>query len=244
MAKSACPMALALIMSDLHSEQNLHNALQNDDVVPLWRMPIEQKEFSAWSGNLTPETGSGSSHQFQSFGGSDAAGNMKSAGGSEDDVFEAAYRKGWEDGQAALAAEQEADNKAAAILADAITCLNDLHSTGSFALILNAIESLFRRCSELAVPDQVLLQAWATQLADKIDQDQKGASLVLHPDDLQLVDQDLCKLPLRADPSMLRGNLKLSHSGGWIEKGSEVVLDELRALIDEFSGQQSDTEHE
>lgn len=238
MVRSACP-PVGPIMSDLHSEQNLHNPSQNDEVVPLWRMPMEQKEFSAWSGNLTPEPGSG--QQFQNFGGSDATGNRAPADGGEEDIFEAAYRKGWEDGQAALATEQETDNQAAAVLADAITYLNDLYSTGSFALILNAIESLFRRCSELAVPDQVLLQAWATQLADKIDQDQKGASLVLHPDDLQLIDQDLCKLPLRADPSMLRGNLKLSHAGGWIEKGSEVVLDELRALIDEFSGQQPDT---
>jgi len=235
MAKSACPL-VALIMSDLHSEKNLHN----DDVVPLWRMPMEQKEFSAWSGSLSAEAGSGSGDKFHSFGQSEATADKVSSGGGDDDIFEAAYRKGWEDGQAALAA----DDKAAGTLADAIHHLNDLYSTGSFSLILNAIESLFRRCSELAVPDPVLLQAWATQLADKIDQDQKGATLILHPDDLELIDQDMCKLPLRADPSMLRGNVKLSHAGGWIEKGSEVVLDELRGLIDEFSGQESDTANE
>lgn len=242
MVKSACPLA-ALIMSDLGSEQNLHNAMQNDEVVPLWRMPMEQKEFSAWSGSLTPESNAGSGHQFQSFSGSGTAGQASAADG-EEDVFEAAYRKGWEDGQAALVAERSVDDQAAATLADAIRYLNDLYSTGSFSLILTAIESLFRRCSELAVPDQVLLQAWATQLADKIDQDQKGATLMLHPDDIALIDQNECKLPLRADPSILRGNLKLSHAGGWIEKGSEVVLDELRGLIDEFSGQQPGVGHE
>ncbi len=239
MVKSLCPLA-ALIMSDLHSEQNLHS----DDVVPLWRMPIEQKEFSAWSGSLTPDAGGDGSNQFQSFEGQDAAANPMPTSNEEEDIFEAAYRKGWEDGQAAIAAEQAQDDQTAANIADAIRHLNDLHSTGSFALILNAIESLFRRCSELAVPDPVLLQAWATQLADKIDQDQKGASLLLHPDDVALIDQSACKLPLRPDPSMLRGNLKLSHAGGWIEKGSEVVLDELHALIDEFSGPQSDADHE
>ena len=80
-----------------------------------------------------------------------------------------------------------------------------------------------------------MLQAWAMQLADLVDQDQKGVVLVLHPDDVALIDSNTCKLALRGDESMLRGNLKLSHSGGWIEKGSAVVLDELRALIDEFS---------
>tara|TARA_R110000772_G_scaffold31902_9_gene78421 strand:+ start:1473 stop:2168 length:696 start_codon:yes stop_codon:yes gene_type:complete len=231
-------------MSDLHNEQNLHYSVENKEVSPLWRMPMEQKEFSAWSGSLAPDAGSGSNHQFQSFDESRPAEDRASVGGGDDDIFEAAYRKGWEDGQAALAADQEADNQAATVLADAITYLNDLYSTGSFSLILNAIESLFRRCSELAVPDQQLLQAWAVHLADKIDQDQKGASLVLHPDDMALIDQDLCKLPLRADPSMMRGNLKLSHAGGWIEKGSDVVLDELRGLIDEFSDQRPDTDHE
>ncbi|WP_109357469.1 hypothetical protein [Sphingorhabdus sp. EL138] len=230
-------------MSDLRSEQNLHSAMDNDEVVPLWRMPMEQKEFSAWSGSLPKNSGASSDHQFPSFDGSETGMNGASGGG-EEDIFEAAYRKGWEDGQAALAAEQEANDQASATLADAISHLNDLYSTGSFSLILNAIESLFRRCSELAVPDKVLLEAWATQLADRIDQDQKGASLLLHPDDLALIDQDKCKLPLRADPSMLRGNLKLNHAGGWIEKGSEVVLDELRGLIDELSGQQSESGHE
>ncbi len=239
MAKLPCRLA-ALIMSDLHSEKNLHS----DDVVPLWRMPIEQKEFSAWSGSLNADTGAGSDNQFQSFGGTEGGNDASSATTPEEDIFEAAYRKGWEDGQAAVAAERGQEDQAAANIADAIRYLNDLHSTGSFALILNAIESLFRRCSELAVPDPILLQAWATQLADKIDQDQKGASLILHPDDVALIDQNACKLTLKPDPSMLRGNLKLSHAGGWIEKGSEVVLDELHALIDEFSGSQSDEDDE
>jgi len=235
-------------MSDLYIEQNLHETFPDEmadsahaDVAPLWRMPVEQKEFSAWFGNLSADAGSHSGHQFQSFDKPAAAPEPTMPSPDlEPDIFEVAYRKGWEDGQAALAEEQAADGQAAVVLADAIRHVNDLYSTGSFSLILNAIESLFRRCSELAMPDPLLLQAWAVQLADRIDQDQKGASLILHPDDLKLIDRDLCKVPLRADPSMLRGNLKLSHAGGWIERGSETVLEELRALIDEFSSEQPD----
>ncbi|HEY9090358.1 hypothetical protein [Parasphingorhabdus sp.] len=235
-------------MSDLYLEQNLHDGFVKDgpsgsdaDVAPLWRMPVEQKEFSAWFGNLSADAGPAAGHQFQSFDKPAAApAPAMPAEDLEPDIFEVAYRKGWEDGQAALAEEQAADNQAAIVLADAIRHVNDLYSTGSFSLILNAIESLFRRCSELAMPDPLLLEAWAVQLADRIDQDQKGASLILHPDDLKLIDQNLCKLPLRADPTLLRGNLKLSHAGGWIERGSETVLEELRALIDEFSSEQSE----
>lgn len=239
-------------MSDLHFEENLHHGLPkgggingdrpNGDVVPLWRMSAQQKEFSAWSGTLPVDSGPRSS-QFQSFDEPVAAEPAIPIADIEPDIFEVAYRKGWEDGQAALAEEQAADGQTAGVLAEAIHYLNDLYSSGSFSLILNAIESLFRRCSELAMPDPLLLQAWAVQLADRIDQDQKGASLVLHPDDLKLIDQDVCKLPLRADPLMLRGNLKLTHAGGWIERGSETVLEELRALIDEFSDQQPGASH-
>ncbi|MEW4466470.1 hypothetical protein AB1K62_01385 [Parasphingorhabdus sp. JC815] len=229
-------------MSDLHIEQNLRRNISQADVVPLWRSPVEQKEFSAWSSTLPADEGA--THQFQTFDEPVANEPVTPVENVEPDIFEVAYRKGWEDGQAALVAEQSTEGQAATILGEAIHHLNDLYSVGSFPLILKAIESLFRRCSELAVPDPQLLQAWATQLADKIDQDQKGASLSLHPDDLKLIDQDQCKLPLRADPAMLRGNLKLNHSGGWIEKGSETVLDELSALINEFSGEQSDAGHE
>ena len=160
------------------------------------------------------------------------------------DIFSVAYKKGWEDGQAAVENDHETSSQESDALADAILQLNDLSSRGSFTFILSAVESLFRRCAELAVPDPGLLQAWATQLAELVDDDQKGVTLVLHPHDLSLIDGNICKLALRGDESMLRGNLKLSHSGGWIEKGSEVVLDELRTLIDEFSGSVSGAEHD
>ncbi|MEP3227117.1 MAG: hypothetical protein ABJO01_14155 [Parasphingorhabdus sp.] len=224
-------------MSELHSAPNSQHPLSVDDVVPLWQMPIEQKEFAAWTQDLHPEKIAQSDAQFQSFSGVDSDGGGSSHGGQDDDIFEAAYRKGWEDGQAALAGEQTANEQATAKLADAIQHVNDLYSTGSFSLILTAIEDLFRRCSELAVPDPILLQAWATQLADKVDQDQKGASLSVNPDDLGLIDQNNCKLPITGDSQMLRGNIRLNHAGGWIEKGSEIVLDELRGLVDEFSNQ-------
>ncbi|MEP2988241.1 MAG: hypothetical protein ABJN65_05435 [Parasphingorhabdus sp.] len=230
-------------MSDLHSEANLHEQMKNDDVAPLWRLPMEQKEFSSWSGNLSGDAIDGHSGQFNGL-----SPNIPPTTGAElqqqdADIFDVAYKKGWEDGQAAIADDEADNSNAVGELSAAIGRLNDLYSRGSFEFILKAIESLFRRCAELAVPDEKLLQAWATQLAETVDEDQKGATLVLHPADLILIDPEECKVPLSADETMLRGNLKLSHSGGWVEKGSEVVLDELRALIDEFSTDYSAANH-
>ena len=218
--------------------------LGNGEVVPLWRTTSEQRQFSSWSSGLGDGGGSSNDGGFSGLTGRDLQDDLSSFDGEDGDIFSVAYKKGWEDGQAAITDEHATSSQQTSALADAILHLNDLSSRGSYTFILAAVESLFRRCAELAVPDPALLQAWAQQLAELVDQDQKGVKLLLHPDDVGLIDSDKCKLPLRADPSMLRGNLKLSHSGGWIEKGSEVVLDELRTLIDEFSGTASAADHD
>ena len=227
-------------MSDL----NPAGTFGYEDVVPLWRMTTEQREFASWTCGLEPEAEARDSDCFKSFVGRSAPEETQPPADQDADIFGVAYKKGWEDGQSALADEHASSNRDSDALAAAIQHLNDLSSPDSFAFILSAVESLFRRCSELAVPDPVLLQAWAMQLAELVDQDQKGVTLVLHPDDVELIDSTVCKLALRSDEAMQRGNLKLSHSGGWIEKGSAVVLDELRTLIDEFSDVTSVTGHE
>ena len=205
------------------------------NVAPLWRTASDQSQFNSWASGLNAKEGQGKPTGFSSFSPSDRSDGPVSSANADGDIFDVAYKKGWEDGQAAFVEHQSEAGQARDALADALAHVNDLSSAGSSGFILEAVESLFRRCAELAVPDPALLRAWSAQLADLVDQDQKGVTLVLHPEDLALIDTDACKLALRGDETMLRGNLRLSHSGGWIEKGSAVVLDELRALIDEFS---------
>ena len=196
------------------------------EVVPLWRTTAEQRKFASWACVRDAEAENQDNESFTRFTGRNLSEETKPPVDQNADIFGVASKKGWD------------------ALAAAIQRLNDLSSPDSFAFILSAVESLFKRCSELAVPDPALLQAWAMQLAGLVDQDQKGVTLVLHPDDVGLIDTNVCKLALRGDETMLRGNLKLSHSGGWIEKGSAVVLDELRTLIDEFGGVTSAADHE
>ncbi len=214
-----------------------------DQVVPLWRTAPNQRQFSSWASGLGIEAGHGEPTGFPGFSSNVGTEHPSPPTDSDGDLFEVAYKKGWEDGQASFAEEQNAESQTSDNLAAAIGQVNDLASASSYRFILTAVESLFRRCAELAVPDPALLQAWAAQLADMVDQDQKGATLIMHPDDLSLIDSKSCTLALRGDGNMLRGTIKLSHSGGWIEKGSEVVLDELRTLIDEYSGA-SESGHE
>lgn len=217
-------------MSDLH----ITPASADNEVVPLWRTTPEQRQFSSWTdGTDTAGNDDGIDSSF-GFSVKRPSENLMPSVDQNADIFDVAYKKGWEDGQSASLEEQLEAKQVGDKLAEAIQQLNSLSSVGSFEFILSAVESLFRRCAELAVPDPDLLQAWAMQLAELVDQDQKGVTLVMHPDDVGLIDTNICKLRLRGDEMMLRGNLKLSHSGGWIEKGSSVVLEELQALIDEF----------
>mgnify|MGYP003626870693 FL=1 len=212
------------------------SSVEPDGVVPLWRTEANQRHFSSWASGLGAEERQDKSAGLSGLAASSQIDGPAPSTNTDADIFDVAYKKGWEDGQAALSEDQGETARAMDALAAAVDNVNNLSSAGSFGFILAAIESLFRRCAELAVPDPALLQAWTKQLADMVDQDQKGGMLILHPADVALIDSETCKLPLRGDETMLRGNVKLSHSGGWIEKGSEVALDELKALIDEFSG--------
>ncbi|MEH6716680.1 hypothetical protein [Parasphingorhabdus flavimaris] len=226
------------------SEYNSVDSSGHGEVVPLWRTTSAQRQFSSWASGLGTDGAAADNDSFSGLSGRSLSENAGASDDQDADIFSVAYKKGWEDGQAAFGDEHAKANQKADALAEALSQLNDLSSRGSYKFILSAVESLFRRCAELAIPDPDLLQAWALQLAESVDQDQKGVTLVLHPDDVGLIDGNICKLALRGDPSMLRGNLKLSHSGGWIEKGSEVVLDELRTLIDEFSDRTSVADHD
>ena len=138
-------------MSDIRSEANLHNNIPNESVVPLWRMPMEQKSFSSWSGSLGLDTNDPADGQFGSFSTSGTTNSTGSPEQQDADIFDVAYKKGWEDGQEALNKEQAVNNQAGESLSTAISKLNDLYSVGSFEFILTSIEGLFRRCAELAV---------------------------------------------------------------------------------------------
>ena len=208
-----------------------------NEVVPLWRLPMEQKQFAAWSGQLgdDAETQPKSSTRFSGDEPTAAASPAaQESGSSEANIFDVAYKKGWEDCEAAIAEENQSNDAACQSLTQALQRITSLQSTGSYEFILRAVEQLFQRCAESALPDPALLQSWAGQLAEYVDADQQSGYLELHPDDLPLIDAESVALPLRAASDLPRGNVRVSHSGGWIEKGSAVVLDELRGLIDEI----------
>ncbi len=206
-----------------------------NEVVPLWRMPMEQKDFAAWSRQLG--SGDAAANGFARYAEpdpADAAAPQERPPSGDAEIFDIAYKKGWEDCEAALAEEKAVNDDACQRLTDALQHITTLQSAGSYEFILQAVEQLFERCAAATAPERETLQAWAQLLASYVDQDQKSASLLLHPDDLELIDKKSIGLPLLADDRLPRGNLRLSHAGGWIEKGSAVVLDELRNLIDEI----------
>ena len=115
-------------MSDLNPAETL----EYGEVVPLWRMATEQGQFSSWASGLGADGNNSNGASFTGFVGRTPPEKTEPAVDKNADIFDVAYKKGWEDGQAALAEEQAASNQNRDALADAIQHLNDLSSPDSF----------------------------------------------------------------------------------------------------------------
>ena len=85
----------------------------------------------------------------------------------------------------------------------------------------------------------VSLDALARQtLAELVTRDMRGSTLHLHPEDLKLLGDAECALVLTPDATVRRGTVSLNHADGWIEQGTQPMLDALQGLIDDLEGDQ------
>ncbi|MEL6874971.1 MAG: flagellar biosynthetic protein, partial [Pseudomonadota bacterium] len=74
----------------------------------------------------------------------------------------------------------------------------------------------------------------AEKLGNLIQDGMRDATLHVHPEDLNLFGEFECGVNVTADPVLMRGTLRLVHGDGWIEQGSQPLLDELQAMLDEM----------
>jgi len=143
-----------------------------------------------------------------------------------------AYRQGVIDGQNAATETQLRDERAAVAVADAIANLRPQMSDAICALLLGTIRDLLVRTMGAGAPDETLLAAHCDALARLVTRDMDAAMLFLHPSDLTLLGDHEFGLTLAADDQLARGTVRLAHGDGWIEQGTQPLLDELQSLID------------
>jgi flagellar assembly protein FliH len=163
---------------------------------------------------------------------------MVDPGPSQDELLVQAYEQGVADGIAQAQAELQASEGATEALAQAILALRPQLSQGLCAMLLHAMKQMLERSSGFAEPDAAVLERHCRSLAALVTRDMRGSALHLHPDDMKLLGDAECGLVLTPDPSIRRGTVSLNHADGWIEQGTQPMLDALQGLIDDLEGEQ------
>lgn len=159
-------------------------------------------------------------------------------GPSHEQLLVQAYDQGVADGIAQAEAELQSSDAATQALAAAITALRPQLSQGLCAMLLHAMKQMLERSSGFAEPDAAVLERHCRSLAALVTRDMRGSALHIHPDDRKLLGDTDCGLVLTPDPSIRRGTVSLNHADGWIEQGTQPMLDALQGLIDDLEGDQ------
>jgi flagellar assembly protein FliH len=144
-----------------------------------------------------------------------------------DDPFARGLAEGQRVAEAAFAVERE---RLFALLAST-DALQDEPSEELAQLIAETVERLVRQIVETAPIDAAWLRAQAEAAAAMVADADKARTLWLHPEDAALLAGAPFALPIAADPSMMRGTVRIEASSGWIEHGRAVHLAELRAAL-------------
>ena len=148
------------------------------------------------------------------------------ARGDHDD-FAAGFAEGQRLAQELFAAERQQ-------LLDLIRNAEALQSEPSeevAVLIANAVERLLTQLTGQSIPDRAWLEAQVARAVELIQETDAKRRLRLHPDDAALlVDVDL-SCAIVADPALVRGEIRVECSNGWVEHGIPVNLARLRTEL-------------
>ena len=114
--------------------------------------------------------------------------------------------------------------------------LQDEPSEELAQMIAETVERLVRQIVADAPIDAEWLKEQAETAAALVAECDKARTLWVHPQDAALLMDCALTLPISADATMVRGTVRIETSGGWIEHGRAVYLNELRAALGGESG--------
>lgn len=145
-----------------------------------------------------------------------------------------AYRQGVTDGQNQALAAQNESEAAAIRLAEAIDTLKPQLSESVCILLIRAMRTMLEKSVGFAEPDAAMIASHCDKLAQMVSRDLSMVTLEIHPADLALLSDREIGLPTQAEDTLRRGTLRLSHADGWIEQGTQPLLDEMQAMLDDL----------
>lgn len=153
---------------------------------------------------------------------------------SADQLLADAYARGFAEGERLKEAALAADQLQVDRLTKALLELKPHSDAIMTKMLLKCVSALTRQMIGRVEPDSEFLQEQAEKLGSLIQDGMRDATLHVHPEDLNLFGEFECGVNVTADPGLMRGTLRLVHGDGWIEQGSQPLLDELQAMLDEM----------
>ncbi len=146
---------------------------------------------------------------------------------AEPDRYDTGYEAGLHDGAASFAAERAA-------LQRLITSAAALQSEPSDELAALIAETVIRLVSQIvgeAAIDPDWLADRARRAAAIVSECDDARAMSVHPADFALLESANIPLSLVADAELPRGSIRIGCSAGWIEAGTALYLDALRAEL-------------
>lgn len=150
---------------------------------------------------------------------------------AEPEIADDPFARGLAEGQRLAEAAHVAERHQLLALIAGAEALQDEPSEELAQLIGETVERLVRQIVADAPIDASFLKDQAEAAAALVAEADKARTLWVHPHDAALlVDADI-RLPIEADPAMMRGTVRIESSAGWIEHGRAVYLNELSAAL-------------
>lgn len=146
---------------------------------------------------------------------------------AEPEGYDMGYQAGLREAAAAFAAERAALQSLIASTA----ALQSEPSDELAALIGETVMQLVNQIVGEVMVDREWLADRARRAAAMIGECDDARTMAVHPDDLALLDGANITLPLIADAGLPRGSIRIGCSAGWIEAGTALYLDTLRAEL-------------
>jgi flagellar assembly protein FliH len=146
-----------------------------------------------------------------------------------------AYARGYDEARASLEQELAAERAAIARLAASLEVLKPEPTNALALLLAETVDRLVREIIGTVEIDSGLLLERARAAAALIGENVEPSRLIVHPEDLALLESAGLRVELSADPALPRGSVVLETGHGWIEDGPAVRLERLRAELDKMA---------
>ncbi|MGZ8345509.1 MAG: FliH/SctL family protein [Allosphingosinicella sp.] len=148
-----------------------------------------------------------------------------------------AYAKGYDEARRTLDEEVAAERAAIARLAATLEVLRPEPTNALALLLAETVDRLVREIVGEVDVDATLLLARARTAAELIGENVEPSKLIVHPDDIKLLEPAGLQIELAGDPSLARGTVVLETGHGWVEDGPAIRLQRLRAELDKLGAQ-------